>query len=129
MAEIQIEMFNIRLPKIGKIIGINDDGSYRQGPIPDLGGPLEIAAEFFMAWSAKVQFGLSHDQLKDAAGSFADELSISGLAFKALMNDMAEELSKSNEGPFPLCHGDFGHNNMIFDDNYRLLGVIDWEGA
>ncbi|KAE8312517.1 hypothetical protein BDV41DRAFT_565102 [Aspergillus transmontanensis] len=94
IAEVQIEMFNIRLPKIGKIIGRND-GSYRQGPIPGLG---------------------------DAAGSFVDELSISSLAFNALMNDMVEELSKSDEGPFPLCHGDFGHNNMIFDDNYLLLG-------
>ena len=28
-----------------------------------------------------------------------------------------------------MCHGDFGHNNMIFDDNYQLLGVIDWETA
>ncbi|PIG82838.1 hypothetical protein AARAC_003169 [Aspergillus arachidicola] len=129
MVKIQIKMFNIRLPKIGKTTGINDDGSYRQGPIPGLGGPFNTAAEFFRAWSTKVEFGLSHDQLKDAAGSFADELLISGLAFKALMNDMAEELLTSNEGPFPLCHGDFGHNNMIFDDNYRLLGVIDWEGA
>ncbi|KAB8211879.1 hypothetical protein BDV34DRAFT_219095 [Aspergillus parasiticus] len=129
MAEIQIKMFNIRLPKIGKITGINDDGSYRQGPIPGLGGPFNTAAEFFRAWSTKVDFGLSHNQLKDAAGSFVDELSISSLAFNALMNDMVEELSKSDEGPFPLCHSDFGHNNMIFDDNYRLLGVIDWEGA
>ncbi|KAE8332724.1 hypothetical protein BDV39DRAFT_199721 [Aspergillus sergii] len=48
MAEVQIEMFNIRLPKIGKIIGMND-GSYRQGPIPGLGGPFDTAAEFFRA--------------------------------------------------------------------------------
>jgi aminoglycoside phosphotransferase (APT) family kinase protein len=34
-----------------------------------------------------------------------------------------------DKGPFPLCHGDFGHNNMVFDDEYNLLGVIDWEAA
>jgi aminoglycoside phosphotransferase (APT) family kinase protein len=22
-----------------------------------------------------------------------------------------------------------GHNNMVFDDEYNLLGVIDWEAA
>ncbi|EER37499.1 conserved hypothetical protein [Histoplasma capsulatum H143] len=124
-----IEMSTIQLPKIGTIAGINDDGSYRQGPIPGLGGPFETAAEFFRAWSAKVEFGLSQDQLKEAAGSFADELSASASSFKQLVNDLAGGLSIRNDGPFPLCHGDFGHNNIIFDDKYRLLGVIDWEGA
>ncbi|KJK63959.1 Phosphotransferase enzyme family protein [Aspergillus parasiticus SU-1] len=124
-AEIQIEVFNMRLPKIGKIVGINNDGSYRQGPIPGLSGPFNTAADFFRAWSTKVDFGLSHDQLEDAAGSFADELSFSGSAFKTLMNDMADRLSICNEGPFPVCHGDFGHSNIVFDDNYRSLGVID----
>ncbi|KAG5293345.1 putative aminoglycoside phosphotransferase domain-containing protein [Histoplasma capsulatum G186AR] len=129
LADIHIEMSTIQLPKIGTIAGINDDGSYRQGPIPGLGGPFETAAEFFRAWSAKVEFGLSQDQLKEAAGSFADELSASASSFKQLVNDLAGGLSIRNGGPFPLCHGDFGHNNIIFDDKYRLLGVIDWEGA
>ncbi|EGC48944.1 conserved hypothetical protein [Histoplasma capsulatum var. duboisii H88] len=129
LADIHIEMSTIQLPKIGTIAGINDDGSYRQGPIPGLGGPFETAAEFFRAWSAKVEFGLSQDQLKEAAGSFADELSASASSFKQLVNDLAGGLSIRNDGPFPLCHGDFGHNNIIFDDKYRLLGVIDWEGA
>lgn len=39
-------MSRIQLPKIGTIVGTNKDGSYRQGPIPGLGGPFETAAEF-----------------------------------------------------------------------------------
>ena len=101
-------MSRIQLPRIGTIAGINEDGSYRQGPIPGLGGPFETATEFFRAWSAKVEFGLSQDQLKEAAGPFADELSASALSFKKLVNDLAGGLSIRNEGPFPLCHGDFG---------------------
>ena len=64
-----------------------------------------------------------------AAGEYADELMESASLFKTLINDLAESLSVRNNGPFPLCHGDFGHNNIIFDDNYQLLGVIDWEFA
>lgn len=64
-----------------------------------------------------------------AAGEYADELMASASLFKTLVSDFAESLSVRNNGPFPLCHGDFGHNNMVFDDNYRLLGVIDWEFA
>ena len=125
----QIELSGLQLPKIGTITGINDDGSYRQGPISGLGGPFETAAEFFRAWSAKVEFGLSQDEVREAAGPFTDEVSASALSFKKMVYDLAGGLSIRNEGPFPLCHGDFGHNNIIFDDRYRLLGVIDWEGA
>ncbi|KAH8423953.1 phosphotransferase family protein [Aspergillus melleus] len=129
MAKIQIEMFNIRLRKIGKIVGINDDGSYRLGPLPTLGGPFDTAADFFRAWSTKVEFGLPEDQLQNAAGSYASEILSSMKTVKTLVHDNAERLSVYNEGPFPLCHGDFGHNNMVFDDEYHLLGVIDWETA
>lgn len=122
-------MCKIRLPKIGKIISINDDGTYLQGPIPGLGGPFETATEFFKAWATKIEFGLTESQLKEAAGPFAGEVSLSASSLKSWIHSNAEKISVCNKGPFPLCHGDFGHNNMIFDDKYRLLGVIDWEGA
>jgi hypothetical protein len=122
-------LFRIRLPKIGKVVGIHEDGSYRLGPLPVLGGPFDTAAEFFRAWATKVEFGMSEDQLRNAAGPFADEILFSVSTFRKLLNDNAEWLSANNTGPFPLCHGDFGHNNILFDDKYRLLSVIDWESA
>ncbi|KAJ5832447.1 hypothetical protein N7474_000758 [Penicillium riverlandense] len=129
LAEIHIEMSKIQLPMIGTIVGKNEDGSYRQGAIPGLGGPFERATEFFKAWAAKAEFGLSEDKLKKAAGSFANEVSSSGSSFKASINSLAERLSIRDGGPFPLCHGDFGHNNVVFNDKYHLLGVIDWESS
>lgn len=32
-------------------------------------------------------------------------------------------------GPFPLCHADLHHGNLLFDDDYNLKGVIDWSQA
>ncbi|KAH8174145.1 phosphotransferase enzyme family protein [Sarocladium implicatum] len=32
-------------------------------------------------------------------------------------------------GPFPLCHLDLHHGNLLFDDEYNLVGVIDWSEA
>lgn len=29
----------------------------------------------------------------------------------------------------PLCHGDFGYDNAIADDKYRVVNIIDWETA
>ncbi|KAG6290003.1 hypothetical protein E4U09_004635 [Claviceps aff. purpurea] len=32
-------------------------------------------------------------------------------------------------GPFPLCHFGLHHGNLLFDDEYNLTGVVDWDGA
>lgn len=122
-------MFRIRLPKIGTIVGINEDGSYRQGAIPGLGGPFETAEEFFRAWTMTTEFGLSEEELKEASGPYSEEILASTSSFLPLIKTVASKIFSNNHGPFPLYHGDFGHNNMVFDDNYRLLGVIDWEYA
>jgi hypothetical protein len=34
-----------------------------------------------------------------------------------------------DSGPFPLVHVDYGHNNIVVDAQYNMLGVIDWENA
>lgn len=122
-------MSRVQLPKIGTILRQNEDGSFDQGPIPGIGGPFETATEFFQAWASKVEFGISEAKLREAAGSFADELSVSASSFSSLMKAFAGNLCAQDKGPFPLCHGDLGHNNMVFDDEYNLLGVIDWEAA
>ncbi|KAG5301096.1 putative aminoglycoside phosphotransferase domain-containing protein [Histoplasma ohiense] len=97
--------------------------------IPGLGGPFDTTTEFFQARFTKVVFGLPEDKIKESAGQFADGLMASASLFKSAINNTAENISIHNNGVFPLCHGDFGHNNIIFDDKYRLLGVIDWEAA
>lgn len=38
-------------------------------------------------------------------------------------------LSFLDRNPFPLCRGYFGHNNIIVDDTYHIIGVIDWKTA
>lgn len=58
---------------------------------------------------------------------YAEEVTASASNSKSMIHDLAGSLSIRNEGPLTLLHGDFGHNNIIFDDRYRLLGVIDWE--
>ena len=34
-----------------------------------------------------------------------------------------------DHGPFPLFHMDFGPPNIVVDDAYNVLGVIDWDDA
>ncbi|KAK2753264.1 hypothetical protein FQN54_007955 [Arachnomyces sp. PD_36] len=32
-------------------------------------------------------------------------------------------------GPFPLCHLDLHHGNLLFDHEFNLTGVLDWSNA
>ena len=46
---------------------------------------------------------------------------------KAIANQLSVH---HNEGPFPLCHNDFLHSNILVDgDTFSVTGIIDWEGA
>ena len=51
--------------------------------------------------------------------------------FPSQIKAMASRLSPShNEGPFPLCHDDFLHSNIMVDKkSFNVTGIIDWEGA
>lgn len=32
-------------------------------------------------------------------------------------------------GPFPLCHLDLHHDNILVDDDFNITGIIDWSNA
>ena len=50
--------------------------------------------------------------------------------FPSQIKAMASRLSARNNGPFPLCHDDFLHSNIMVDENsFDITGIIDWEGA
>lgn len=108
---------------------MNADGTYQQGPIPGLGGPFDTVTEFFKAWADKTKFGMTNEQLREACGSHAPKIIPSVSSFAKSIGELADTLSAHNHGPFPLCHGDFVHKNIIVDNNYDILGVIDWEMA
>jgi hypothetical protein len=42
---------------------------------------------------------------------------------------IADQISSQNSGPFALFHTDFGDHNILVDDEYNVVGVIDWVDA
>lgn len=129
LAHIHVQLSKVQLPRIGTIVSINEDGTCQQGAIPGLGGPFNTATEFFKAWADKTKFGMTDKQLQTASGQYAAEIVPGISSFPKSIANLANRLSVCDQGPFPLCHGDFGHNNVIVDDSYHILGVIDWETA
>ncbi|KAK1966174.1 hypothetical protein LY78DRAFT_703131 [Colletotrichum sublineola] len=129
LAQIHVQLATVQLPMIGTIVSRNEDGTYRQGPIRGLGGPFNTATEFFEAWAAKTTFGMTEEELQTTSGQYADEIIPSVSSFPRSISNLASRLSARDHGPFPLCHGDFGHNNIVVDDEYHVLGLIDWEAS
>ncbi|KAK1691620.1 kinase-like domain-containing protein [Colletotrichum godetiae] len=132
VAECHIQMTSMRLPKIGTIIR-NEDGEYESGPIPGIGGPFDTAAAFFEAWADKVDFKLDKEtitQMMQRSPVSAAEMTRIVEEFPSQIKSMAKQLDLYNNGPFPLCHDDFLHSNILVDEaSFNVTGVIDWEGA
>lgn len=105
------------------------DGTYDVGPLPGLGGPFVTATEYFEAWAKSAKFVETMDRVKQIWGEGYEEIIAQIASFPPRVGEVASKISARDQGPFPLFHVDFGHNNIVVDDDYNVLGVIDWEHA
>ena len=60
-------------------------------------------------------------------GEESDRIEASILNFLLRVQELAATIPVRNHGPFLIVHNDFGHNNIVVDDNWNMLGVIDWD--
>ncbi|KAH9210410.1 hypothetical protein DL95DRAFT_427659 [Leptodontidium sp. 2 PMI_412] len=129
VAQVQVQMTSVRLPKIGTIIR-SKDGRYNIGAFPDIGRPFETATAFFKAWATHTLFPKSTTEIrKSIQSSLVNEVLMSIIEFPLKVKAVASQISSHDSGPFPVWHRDFLYSNIIVDDNYKILCVIDWEGA
>ncbi|CAK7223635.1 hypothetical protein SEUCBS140593_005302 [Sporothrix eucalyptigena] len=133
VAEFHVRMAALRLPRIGTVRK-TPDGRFEAGPIPGIGGPFDTATAFFQAWADATKFPRWPDEILEIMGSAPEAQKVADAigSFIGRFRMVVPKLVLKNEhdkGPFPLCHPDFLHSNMIIDDDYSLLGVIDWEGV
>lgn len=107
-----------------------NDGTYDIGPFPDIGGPFETATAFFKAWATYAKFPTPMDMIrKSMNGGPVEEVLKSIEDFPFAVCAMADRLSSTDRGLFPVTHRDFFHSNIVIDKRYNIIGIIDWEGA
>lgn len=128
-------MSSITFPEIGSIRR-QPDGSYHVGPIDYLGGPFKTATEFFKAWAArKPSRTLNTKGIISACGGPGPVAEECLQSMREFLDQLAKLLAKGpldaefDTGPFPLRHTDLGIHNILFDDEWNILSVIDWEFA
>jgi hypothetical protein len=87
--------------------------------LPGIGGPFDTAAAFFEAWADTVKFKRDNETIRRMMerGPIPAEQMIAIIdQFPSQIKAMASRLSPtSNNGPFPLCHDDFLHSNIMVD--------------
>ncbi|UKZ69023.1 uncharacterized protein TrAtP1_010039 [Trichoderma atroviride] len=84
-------------------------------------GPLETSLEFF--------YNQTQSENREILSMHPDDpdwLTACWVLKTALTHIIIEDRVR---GPFPLCHLDLHFGNMLFDDKYNLVGIIDWSHA
>ncbi|KAF2489589.1 hypothetical protein BU16DRAFT_585838 [Lophium mytilinum] len=130
IAEIHVELSQLQMPEIGAIASKDPDGTYTQAPTW-FGGPYSTATSFFHAWAAAHRtYALSETKIRACAPpEYGDALVESAKNFPAAIQELAPKISARDSGPFPIHHPDLGTWNILVDDNFKLVGIIDWDAA
>lgn len=121
LCSIMIELASIRFSKIGSIIRDSSDcTSFTIGPLTegDGSGPYASAAEFYECHPESV-----------VNRCFAEGEDLGQKAFVKEFKQLASTFSpsSSDRDGFGLVHGDLGFHNVIVDEEFNILAVIDWD--
>jgi Phosphotransferase enzyme family len=129
-------MATASISKLGSLV-LQPDGTVDIGPLPasfGFEGPFTSAADYFLSWAAHAKFGNTdflcarledNDRLRSlqqAVISFPSRL-------KSAVEKRSSRSPTTRENRYPIVHRDFLLHNILFDDTYNVVGVIDWEYA
>ncbi|CEJ92429.1 hypothetical protein VHEMI08083 [[Torrubiella] hemipterigena] len=123
-ASIQATLASITFPQIGSISGFQENGEPILGKLVTSqaagellnAGPFATSAEYFTALANATAARLEGDG-RTGAHVFADIVRKT-----TLFQDHVP-------GKFPLSHMDMGTQNILVDDDFNFVAVIDWEFA
>jgi hypothetical protein len=121
MATIMVQLASIRVPKIGSIFRSNTDTDlYIVGPMVETGsGPYGSAAEFYRDFPSALGSSLEREG-EPVPGQ--DEL-LRAFQYIAL------SLPEPKGNGFGLANYDLNPNNILVDQEFNVLGVIDWDSV
>lgn len=119
--EIQAELATLTYPTIGSISSFSEDDEPVFGKLAasfsgeiDSGGPFATANDYFTA--------LADTTISKLQGS-------SRLGAFIIRNIVLKTALFESSAPFPLNHMDLGAQNILVNDNFDFIAIIDWEFA
>ncbi|KAH6724277.1 hypothetical protein BKA61DRAFT_627028 [Leptodontidium sp. MPI-SDFR-AT-0119] len=129
----QCQMAATKIDKLG-FLALGPNGTVDIGPLPasfGFEGPFSSAVDYFLSWATHAKFGnmdFLHDRPED--NDELRSLKRGVISFPSRLKSAMESRNPVDcEGGYPIVHRDFLLHNIIFDDTYNIVGVIDWEFA
>ncbi|CRK32678.1 hypothetical protein BN1723_016301 [Verticillium longisporum] len=126
---VQVQLATLAFPQIGSISDISESGapvigklsvSASEGLVPQ--GPFSTSTEYFTATG---EAALRKAELQDRDSSHFNRLG--ALVFIDIVRNTG--LFRDSQTCYPLNHMDLGTQNIIVDDKFNFLCLIDWEFA
>jgi len=120
MAQIQVELTQCQFGQIGSLRYDQGSGEFTIGP--------DIETELG-PW--KSSFAYYHDAAEHAVNSCASDMELNARCFFALpllFKEPVRRYCSNDTSPFSLTHRDSGFHNILVDDNFSIIGVIDFDG-
>ena len=121
MAQIQATLASFRFPQIGSLYYNQEIDDFYIGPELQTGkGP----------WASSVEYydDLVKHLLKSAATK--DDISQSeSFMLPSILNHLMRIHGEERAGPFRLTNRDFGAHNILVNDVFDIIGVIDFDGV
>ncbi len=120
MAQIQIDLARCRFDSIGSLHFNEKDNGFCIGPDVVTGlGPWKSSFAYYIdAAEHALKSSVSKDELS-SRHSFAVPL---------VFKDLITRFCSDDTGPFSLTNRDFGFHNILVDDSFSIIGVIDLDG-
>lgn len=118
-------MASLQFDKIGSLYEDLMTGDFYVGPDCQTGkGPWASSLEYYRF--------LAQQKLEDSAQNAPEEVQDDSsfslpILFERLISMYAEE--ESVRGPFGIAHPDFGAHNLLVNENFEILAVIDFDGV
>lgn len=125
-------MANASINKLGSLV-LGPNGTIEIGPLPasfGFEGPFTSAADYFLSWATHAKFGnLDFLQSRLEDNDELRSLKQAVISFPLRLKSAVEKKSPRNptayENRYAVAHRDFMLHNILFDDVYNIVGVID----
>ncbi|KAK4118166.1 hypothetical protein N657DRAFT_651579 [Parathielavia appendiculata] len=121
---VQAELATLAYPQIGAVCSISPSGEPVIGSLAASSaaelrdaGPFSRAVEYFTAVA------------NAAAGKLDSSTRLGALVFRDILGKTTLFGDIDTVEQFPLNHMDLGTQNIIVDDNFNFVAIIDWEFA
>ena len=123
MAKIQAEVNSFKFREIGSLYHSEETSSFFIGPELETGlGPWTSSTEYY--------YDLANELIKRTAARCHEKTTESpSFALPVLLNHLMSIYSEERTGPFRLVNRDFGAHNILVDNDFNIVGVVDFDGV